>query len=182
MTRLRKIAFGLMFLMVALLLCGGAAIHFLKPRAYEWREVASSDMQFRISFPSNPLLLETNEKSTDGRPFVSRTLKSTPADRVFYAVSWWENPDQHDQTTEELFAHFRQCVGGSFRARLIGEKDLKVQTYPAKLNVFMSGNGLVENLVIRAGSRVYSLWVMDSRAALEKENIQRFLGSFRLEE
>ena len=180
--RLQKASVGLMLLAVALVLCGGAAIHFLKPRTYEWRVVASSDNRFRVSFPSDPRLLETNEKSTDGRPFVSHMLKSAPAERVFYVVNWWENPAQQDQTTEELFAHFRQCVGDSFRARLMGKKDLRVQGYPAQLNVFMSGSGLVDNLVIRAGSRVYSLWVLDSRAALERENIQKFFGSFRLEQ
>jgi hypothetical protein len=181
--RLRKILLGLTLLVGVLALCALAGIHFFGPRSYQWREVTSSDSRFRISFPSNPSLLETNEKSMDGRPFVSHTLKSTPADRVFFAVSWWENPAQQDQTTEQLFAYLRECVGNSFRARPIGERDLRVQGYPAKLTVFISGSGLmVENLVIRARSGSYSLWVLDSRTVFEKENVQKFFGSFRLEQ
>jgi hypothetical protein len=181
--RLRKISLGLMSLVAALVLCVGTAIHFLSPRSYQWREVASSDIRFHVSFPSNPSLLETNEKSMDGRQFVSHMLKSSPADRVFYVVSWWENPAQRDQTTEELFARFRECDIKVFQARLQGEKDVKVQGYPAKLTFIMAGNGLtVQNLAIRAGSRVYSLSVVDSRAVLERENIQKFFGSFRLEQ
>ncbi len=182
--RLRKIFLGLSFLIAALMLCAGAAIYILRPRSYEWREVASSDNRFHLSFPSTPSLLETGEKSADGRQFVSHMLKSNPADHVFYVVSWWENPAQRDQTTEELFARFRQCDIKVFQARVEGEKDAKVQGYPAKLIFIMTGNGLsVENLAIRAGNRIYSLSVVDSRVSpLEKENIQKFFTSFKLEQ
>jgi len=178
--RLRNICLGLV---AALLLCGGAAVYFLRARSYEWREITSSDSQFRVNLPSDPSLSVSNEKSTDGSPFVSHILKSTPADRVFYVVSWWENPTQQGQTTEELFAHFRQCDINVFNARVMSEKDVKVQGYPAKLIFIMGGNGLiVENLAIRADTRVYSLTVLDSRAVLERENIRKFFGSFRLEQ
>jgi hypothetical protein len=166
-----------------LVLCGGAAIYFLRARSYEWHEITSSDNRFRLSFPSHPSLLETNETSTDGRPFVSHTLKSSPAERVFYVVSWWENPGQSGQTTEELFAHFRQCAIDVFHTRLVAERDVAIQGYPAKLTFILAGDGsTVENLAIRADGRVYSLSVLDPRATLEKENIQKFFGSFRLEQ
>ena len=183
MKRLRKFYLGILFFLTLLVLSSGVAIHFLRARSYQWRDITSSDNRFRLSFPSDPSLLETNEKSADGQPFVSHMLKSSPAQRVLYVLNWWENPAQRAQTTEEMFKHFRRCDVDVFHTRLVGERDVEVQGYPAKLTFITAGDGsTIENLAIRADGRVYSLWVLDPRATLEKENIKKFFGSFRLEE
>lgn len=182
--RARKIFLRVVVVVTALVLCAGATIYFLlRPRSYEWREITSTDNQFRVSLPAAPSLLETSEKSMDGRPFVSHVLKSTPVDRVYYVVSWWENPAQKDLTPEELFARFPLCGISLFHGRVIGERDLTVQGHPAKFIMIMGGSLTVEDLAIRAGNRVYSLTVSDPRnVALEGENIKKFFHSFRLEQ
>jgi len=178
-----KILLASAVVVAVLVTCGAVgAYYFLRRRSYEWHEITSSDNKFRVSFPSKASLLETNEKSTDGRPFVSHTLKSSPADRVVYSVNWWENPTQKNLTAQDLFAMVRQTDVNVFHARVSNEKDLKIQGCPAKLIFVMAGNGVtVENLAVRAGDRVYSLWVVESEAMREKENIQKFFGSFKLQ-
>ncbi len=179
--RLRKIFLRVAVGVMVLVLCAGAAVYFLlKPRTYEWRDTTSSDNQFRVSLPSNPSLLDTNEKSKDGLPFTSHTLKSSPRDRVFYVVSWWENPVQGNLTTDELFEHFRQCGIKVFRPGFVREHNVNVHGHPAKFVFIVTGNFFVENLVLRAGNRVYSLTVMDPRVVQERENIWKFFGSFKL--
>jgi len=178
--RFRKLWLILGTILIASALCGWAAIHWLSPRSYVWREVESSDNQFRVSFPGTPSTSQKADKSADGRIFVSTIIRSSPVRGVIYAVGWWENPSQRDQTTDELFAHFRECNISVFHGA-VSQKDAEVQGHPAKYTFVLAGNGLiVENLAIRVGPRVYSLSVLDSSAYLEKENIQRFFYSFTL--
>jgi hypothetical protein len=180
--RLRRLWLGLGIVASVLVLCGLAATYLLSPRSYQWREVVSSDNQFRIDFPGTASASQQVETSAAGKEFVSYNIKSSPASRVVYAMNWWENPDQTSQTTDELFAHFRQCGVNVFHAAAVSKKDVQVQGHPAEYTFYVAENGLmVGNLVVRVGPRVYSLWVADPSLFQEKENIQKFFKSFALQ-
>jgi hypothetical protein len=165
---------------VTLALCVCAARYWLEPRSYRWVQVVSPDSKFRVSIPGTSSIAQTAEKTLDGRPFVSNMIKSTPARSVIYAVSWWENPTQKDRSTEELFAHFRECDINVLHGA-VSEKNATVQGHPANYAFVLGANGLmVWNLTIRVGPRIYSLSVLDPSGFSEKDNIQKFFKSFAL--
>lgn len=167
--------------MLALVLCFVAAIYWLTPRSYQWRDFSSPDHQFRLSLPGTASNSQRSELSADKRSFVSYEIRSSPAKRVLYAVNWWENPAQQAQTTEELFAHLQECGVSAFHAAPLGEKQTTIQGHQANIAVFMAGDGLmIDNLVVRVGPRIYSLWVVDPELIRETKNVQRFFSSFNL--
>lgn len=101
---------------------------------------------------------------------------------MIYAVSWWENPEQKDKPTGELFAHFRDCDANVFKGK-VAAKELTAAGYPAIDIVTVNPEGtVVHDRVIRVGSRIYSLWVIDGsgRFAIDQKNVSRFLESFTL--
>jgi hypothetical protein len=145
--------------------------------------VESPDATFSVSFPGSPKATTQNETDAiDGRQFVSNRLTATPAPRIGYAVSWWENPEQKNKPTEELFAHFRDCAAEVFRGK-VATKELTVAGHPAIDIVTVNAEGtVVHNRVIRADQRIYSLEVIDvsGRFTVDKKNISRFFSSFSL--
>lgn len=81
-----------------------------------------------------------------------------------------------------LFAHFRDGNAEVFRGK-VATKELTVAGHPAMDMVTMNAEGtVVQNRVIRVGSRTYSLWVIDGtgRFAIDKKNIAKFFASFSL--
>jgi hypothetical protein len=180
--RPRKLWLGLGIVASVLVLFGVTAIYLLSPRSYQWHEVVSADNQFRVQFPGAITTSQQVDKSATGKPFAAYNIKSSPTGRVVYAVNWWENPDRTGQTTEELFAHFRQCGVNVFHAVAMSKKDGHVQGHPAEYTFYLAESGLmVGNLAVRVGPRVYSLWVADPSLFQEKENTQRFFKSFTLQ-
>ena len=118
----------------------------------------------------------------DGSKFVSSRLRSTPAPGAIYALSWWENPAQNDKSTDKLFADFRDCNIKVFHGKILSEKEIDVQGHSAIDTVVLAANGLVvENRVIRAGPRFYSLHVLDSSGRLDhRKDVQTFFSSLSL--
>jgi hypothetical protein len=166
---------------VAIAVCAWTAAHWERFRPYDWKQVVSQDRQFRISFPGNPTTSQEDSTASDGSKFVSNWLKSSPTRGVIYALAWWENPAQENKSTNELFSDFRECNIKAFHGNIVGERELDVQGYPAKMTVVFAPNTLVvENLVIRVGPRLYSLSVLDSTGRLDVSNIKKFFASLSL--
>jgi hypothetical protein len=117
--------------------------------------------------------------ASDGTEFISNKLTSTPAHGIIYSVVWWENSAQNNKSTDELFGVFRDCGMKAFHGKVMSEKKLLVDGYPAQDTDVLADGGLVAvNRVIRAGSRFYSLWIVDSVNHLQRADINKFMGSF----
>ncbi len=132
-------------------------------RPYHWQQVDSPDGAFSLSFPGKPKASTQYETDAiDGRHFLSTRLTASPAPRIGYAVSWWENPEQKDKPTAELFAHFRDCAAQGVRGK-VRTKELTVAGHPAIdiVTFDVPEVTVIHNRVIRVGSRIYSLWVID---------------------
>jgi len=154
---------GFAVAVIAVVICGFTLANWKSLRPYEWQQVRSPDSQFRISFPGNPNESQISETATeDGSKFVTYKLTVSPAHGVLYTLDWWENPAQKGKSTSELFADFRSCNIKAFPGKIVSEKDVDVQGYPAKDTLLAANGQLVVNRVIRVGPRVYSLWVSDS--------------------
>jgi len=179
----RKRWMALTVMVVVVALGGWTANNWRSLRPYKWQQVESPDAQFRISFPGNPVASqETMTATEDGSEFVSNRLTSAPAPGVIYALNWWENPAQNDKSTDKLFADFRDCNIKVFQGKILREKEIDVQGHPAIDTVVLAANGLVvENRVIRAGPRFYSLRVLDSSGRLDhRKDVQTFFSSLSL--
>jgi hypothetical protein len=176
----RWIAFT--FAVIAIALCTWTAANWKRFRPYKWQQVESQDAQFRISFPGDAAASKQSMTATeDGSTFLSSRLTSSPAYGVIYALDWWENPAQKDKSTDKLFADFRDCNIKAFHGNIAAEKETEVQGYPAKATLVFAPNRLVvENLVVRVGPRLYSLWVLDSTGRLDMSNIKKFFASLSL--
>lgn len=181
-TRTMRVALAVLAV-TAVVVCGWTAWNWRILRPYRWQQVESPDGTFSVSFPGVPKASTQKETdAVDGHQFMSSRLTVSPATRVGYAVSWWENPEQKDKPTPELFAHFRDCNVAVFKGK-VATKELTVAGYPAMDMVTVnSGGTIVHNRVIRVGSRIYSLWVIDvsRRFATDKKDISKFFGSFSL--
>jgi hypothetical protein len=154
----------------------------LPPIEKDWERTESADAAFTVSFPGHPAASTQKETDAiDGTEFLANRLEVSPAPRINYAVSWWVNPQQTNKPTEELFAHFRDCDAKIFRAKA-GTREFIVQGYPAIGIVVLSPEAIVYNRVIRAGPRMYSLWVVDTSRTFvaEQGNAKQFLDSFSL--
>lgn len=178
--RRRWIAFTLA--VGAIALCTWTATNWKRLRPYKWQQVESPDAQFRISFPGDAAASKESVTATeDGSRFVSNKLTSSPAQGVIYALDWWESPAQKDESTDKLFADFRDCYIKTFHGKVAAEKETEVQGYPAKATLVFAPNRLVvQNLVVRVGPRLYSLWVLDSTGRLDTSNVKKFFASFSL--
>jgi hypothetical protein len=166
---------------IAIGLCALIVANWKRFRPYEWRQVQSADAQFSISFPGNPTASQESNTASDGSKFVSSMLISSPANGVTYALSWWENSTQTNKSTDTLFADFRDCGIKAFHGKVVSEKELNVQGYPATDTVVLAANGaVVVNRVIRVGSRFYSLWVVYSLGHIDRANVRKFLGSLSI--
>jgi len=181
-TRIRQVALTVLAVTAAVV-CGWTAWNWKVVRPYHWQQVESPDETFSMIFPGRPKVSTQNETDAiDGHQFVSSRLTASPAPRIGYAVSWWENPEQKDKPTAELFAHFRDCNGVVFKGK-VATKELTVAGHPAIDMMTINAEGtVVHNRVIRVGSRIYSLWVIDGsgRFAVDKKNITKFFSSFSL--
>ncbi len=167
----------------AIALCGWTAANWSRLRPYHWQRVESPDAAFTVSFPGSPTVSRQKETDAiDGTEFVSNRLAVSPAPRIAYAVSWWENTQQMSKSAEELFAHFRDCDAKVFRGN-VTTRGLTVQGYPAtEMAVVNSEGTVVFNRVIRAGPRLYSLWVVNTsgKFVVDKKNAGKFFNSFSL--
>jgi len=75
--------------------------------------------------------------------------------------------------------NFRDCYITIFRGKILSEKQLTAQGYPARDTEVLSENGLaVDNRVIRVGPRLYSLWALDSSGRFDRKNVTTFFDSF----
>ncbi len=165
----------------AIALCGWTAANWSRLRPYHWQHVESPDAAFSVSFPGTPAASRQNETDAiDGSEFVSNRLAVSPAPRIGYMVSWWENQQQRDKSTEELFAHFRDCNAKVFRGK-VATREFTVQGYPVTDMAVVNPEGtVVHNRVIRAGPRIYSLWVINTsgKFVMDKKNVNKFFDSF----
>jgi hypothetical protein len=174
-----RIAFG--FAIVTVGLGGWTATRWVRQRQYKWEQVVSPDAQFRISFPSSPTASEEQSSAADGTQFHSNRLVASPRKGVIYAVSWWQNPAQTNQSTDDLFAKFRDCNVEIFHGKILNEKKLTVQGYSAQdTEVLSSGGFIVHDRTIRAGPRIYSVWVFDSSGNRDPNNAYKFFDSLVL--
>ena len=172
----RWITFGALLIVIAV--GGWGVTRWKRVLPYQWYQT-QPDTQFSISFPSTPTASTETLTTSDGIQFISNNLTSSPAHGVLYAVNWWENSDQNNKSTDELFASFRDCGMKAFHGKVVSEKKLFVGGYPAQDSAVVADGGLVAvNRVIRVKSRLYSLWIVDSVAHLERTDINRFLDSF----
>jgi len=177
--RVRRRWIALAALIIAIMLCGLTAVRWNRFLPYHWRKVDLPDAQFSISFPGNATASQDTYTASDGSKFISSKLTSSPAKGVIYAVNWWDNSAQNDISTDELFVSFRDCGMKAFGGRVVSEKKLTVQGYPAQDTAVLAAGGVVAvNRVIRIHSRLYSLWVIDRLGHLEKSDIKKFLDSF----
>ena len=167
----------------AIVLCGWMAANWSRLRPYHWQVVESPDAAFSVSFPGNPAASQQSEIDViDGSEFVSSRLAVSPAPRIAYAVSWWVSQQQTSKSTEGLFAHFRECDAKVFRGNVTA-REFVVQGYPAtEMTVVNSGGRVAFNRVIRAGPRIYSLWVVNTsgKFVVDKTNVSKFFDSFSL--
>jgi len=172
---------GVAVAVVAFALGGWIAANWKNLRPYKWQQVQSRDAQFRMSFPGSPTASQTSETATeDGSKFVSYRLAVSPAHGVVYSLSWWENPAQKGKSTDELFADFRNCNITVFHGKIVSEKNVDVQGYPAKDTLLAANGQMVVNRVVRVGPRLYSLWVFDSPWHMGRGDAKRFLSSLSL--
>jgi len=177
--RIRK-WIGSAIAVIVVVLCGWTAANWKSLRPYEWQQVRSPDSQFRISFPGDPNESQISETATDGGKFVTYKLAVSPARGVLYTVNWWENPAQKGKSTNELFADFRDCNIKVFHGKIVSEKDIVFQGYPAKDTMLAANGQLVVNRVILVGPRVYSLWASDSPWHMGRGDVKKFIGSLSL--
>jgi hypothetical protein len=179
--RIIKKWIGFVVAVIAVVLCGWTAANWKTLRPYEWQQVQSPDSHFRISFPGNPIASQTSDTAIEsGSKFESYRLAVSPAHGVLYALVWWENPAQKGKSANELFADFRNCDIKLFHGKIVSEKNVDVQGYPAKDTLLAANGQLVVNRVIRVGPRVYSLWVSDSPWHMGRGDVKRFLSSLSL--
>jgi hypothetical protein len=172
---------GFAVVVVAVGLGGWIAANWKNLRPYQWQQIQSTDSEFRVSFPGNPIASQTSETATEGgSKFVSYKLAVSPAQGVLYALVWWENPAQKDKATDELFADFRNWNIKVLHGKIVSEKEGDFQGYPAKDTMLAAHGQLVVNRVIRVGPRVYSLWVSDSAWHMGRGDVKRFFSSLSL--
>lgn len=163
-------------------LCAWTAAGWSRSRPYHWQRVESPDAAFSISFPATPQASRLKQADPiDGSEFVSNRLEVSPAPRIGYMVSWWDDQQQRNKPTEELFAHFRDCDEKVFRGKA-KTKAFTVQGNAAIDIVVVNPEGTVVNRVVRAGRRIYSLWAYEpsARIAIDGKNVRQFLDSFSL--
>jgi len=179
---MKRVALTLL-VVTAVVVCGWITWNRNLLGMYHWQQVQAPDAKFSVSLPGNPQAsIQSETDAVDGHQFVSNRLTVSPAPRIVYAVGWWENPGQNDEPTDELFAHVRDCDAKVFRGK-VATKELTVAGHSAIDIVTINAEGTaVHNRVIRVGSRIYSLWVIDASGgfAMDRKNISRFFGSFSL--
>lgn len=165
---------------VFIIALAGLAALWANARSYQWQAVQSADGHYRIIFPANPAASQL--QMLNGSKFVFHRLSASPRRDVTYAVSWWENPSQQDKTTDELFAHFRECDITTFHGNIVSEHRVSVQGYSAQDTEISVGNGglAVANRVVRVGPRMYSLWVIEPAGHRDAASVKRFFDSFSL--
>lgn len=179
--RARILWIGFAVAVLAIALCGWTATRWTRSHQYRWEQVESPDARFRISFPVRPTASQEHNTAADGTDFISNRLAASPRKGVIYAISWWENSAQMGQSTDELFAKFRDCNISVFHGKIVSERDIVVHGYRARDTEVWSSSGLiVHDRTIRAGSRLYSIIVLDSSGHRDRDNVYKFFDSMTI--
>lgn len=148
-------------------------------RPYDWQLSESSEGHFRLRFPAMPMPSEGEVSGMDGRHFSSNKLAASPRNGVVYALDWWENPGQRDESTDALFGYFRECDVRALPGGSVTQKNLTIGGYPAtEIEVTAKNGSVMTNRVIRVGGRFYSLFVIDTTGHVDRKNINKFLDSW----
>jgi len=167
---------------LAIAVCGWTAMRWTRAPRYRWQQVQSSDARFRISFPGRPIASQEHNKAANGTDFISNQLAASPRKGAIYSISWWENSAQTGQSTDELFAKFRECNLKVFQGKIVSERDVMVHGYRARdTEVWSSSGFIVHDRTIRAGSRLYSVVVLDSSGQRDQDNVYKFFDSMTID-
>jgi hypothetical protein len=151
------------------------------PRSYNWQSFESQDGKFAISFPAKPVLDEYPAKLASGESYTSHRWGTKPNDDVAFGCSWWEDPNLPNRSPDEMLNKIRDLGLYGVQGTLISETRLTVQGYPARdIQARARGNSAMDNRIILAGTRAYTLLVFDMRGKHDTKSVERFFDSFTL--
>jgi hypothetical protein len=165
---------------VLFLLLASALLGACSPK-YNWRDYASPDAPYRVTFPAKPASV-TRTIALDGRQ-VSMTMTAAEVDGATFAVGSAEAPDEA-QASKALPAMMQALL------RNIGAPDTQ-----AKVSAGANGRtvgdidatGMANGAPVRLvghfearGKRFYQVIVLGKANAVPPEQVEQFLTSFSL--
>jgi hypothetical protein len=148
---------------------------------YNWRDYASPDAPYRITFPAKPAST-TRTIELDGRQ-VSMTMTAAEVDGATFAVGSAEAPDEtqaRKALPAMMQALLRNIGAPDTQGRL--SADAKGQTV-GNIDATGTANGMPVRLVGHfeaRGKRFYQVIVLGKANALPPEQVEQFLTSFSL--
>jgi hypothetical protein len=165
---------------VLFLLLASALLAACSPK-YNWRDYASPDAPYKVTFPAKPASF-TRTIDLDGMQ-VSMTMTAAEVDGVTFAVGSAEAPDE---------AHAISALPAMMKALLrnIGAGDMEGKfragpsgTTTGDVDATGSARGVPVRLVGHfeaRGKRFYQVIVLGKASAVPPEQVEQFLTSFSL--
>ena len=148
---------------------------------YQWRVVEAPDKTFSVALPGNAVSEDTATRSATGGSFTSHrlTVRMTNAG---YAISWWEDPSLRGSNPEQILDMMRDRGLAPSNARMLNERRLTVQGYPARdISAVAGGYAAYDNRLVLVGTRLYTLMGVDGTGKHDTRDIEKFFNSFALQ-
>jgi hypothetical protein len=142
-----------------------------------WRTYTSPDATFRVDFPVRPSVQEVPDKEFG----VLHVVVAKPSLHAVYSCSWREISSLNSRAPDEFMDRARDFGIQGVEGVLLDERKITIQGYPARdVRIRARGRAVLTDRTILAGSRLYSLTVVNTDGVYDAKNIERFLRSFYL--
>jgi hypothetical protein len=165
---------------VLFLLLASALAAACSPK-YNWRDYASPDAPYKVTFPAKPASF-TRSIDLDGTQ-VSMTMTAAEVDGVTFAVGSAEAPDKAHAVAAlpaMMKALLRNIGAGDTEGKIHADSDGKIS---GDVDATGSANGVPVRLVGHfeaRGKRFYQVIVLGKAKAMPPEQVEQFLTSFSL--
>lgn len=153
-----------------------AALSACSPR-FDWRDYRSSDAPYSVLFPGKPAS-HTRAVNLDGRE-APMTMTAAEVDGSIFAVGSAALRDEVEarRAIGSMRTAMVRNIGGSVSKQAEREGALEVEAHGASNGRPMQLHGRF----IAHGNRAYQVIVMGPEKAVDAENIDTFLRSFKLD-
>ncbi|WP_338770571.1 hypothetical protein [Massilia sp. METH4] len=162
-------------LTIPTILAVAAAVSACSPKL-DWRDYRAADAAYSVLFPGKPAT-HTRTVKLDGRD-APMTMTAAEVDGTVFAVGSAELADapQAEAAVQSLRTAMVRNIGGTITSEAVREGGLEIAAHGANNGRPMQLHGRF----LARGSRAYQVIVLGPEKAVDTENIDTFIRSFKL--
>jgi hypothetical protein len=156
-------------------LAAAAAMCACSPK-FDWRDYRAADANYSVLFPGKPAT-HTRTVNLDGRE-AAMTMTAAEVDGTVFAVGSAVLPDtaQAEHAVRSMRTAMVRNIGGTVANEAVHEGGIDVEAHGAS-----NGRPLqLHGRFVARGTRAYQVIVVGPDKAIDAENIDTFMRSFKL--